>query len=119
MQPVIESGGPNGDRAVQDHDATEATQAPEAPLPGESSRERLHRHGRRARLYFWSLLLVLTLVAIIALVVSNTRQVRVSWVFGHSHTSLVWLVVAPAVIGWLAGVATAIVFRRRTRAPRR
>jgi uncharacterized integral membrane protein len=86
--------------------------------PAESRRERLRRHRRHARLYAWSILLVVALVVIVALVVSNTRQVRVSWVVGHSRTSLVWLVLFPAVAGWLAGIATAIVFRRSTRPPR-
>jgi len=89
-----------------------------AAPPLESRGERRRRHGRRARLYGWSILLVLALVVIVALIASNTRQVKVSWVVGDAHASLVWLVVVPAVIGWLGGIATAIVFRRRTRARR-
>lgn len=58
------------------------------------------------------------LIVIVALIVSNTRQVTVSWVFGHSRTSVVWLVVIPAIVGWIGGIATAFLFRRRTRPPR-
>lgn len=90
--------------------------APAVPL--ESRAERLRRHGRRVRLYTWAALLVAALIVIVALIVSNTRQVKVSWVFGHSHTTLVWLVVIPAIVGWIGGIATAFLFRRRTRAPR-
>ena len=71
------------------------------------------------RFYSWATLLVAALVVIVALIVSNTRQVKVSWVFGHSHTTLVWLVVIPAIVGWIGGIATAILFHRRTRTPRR
>jgi uncharacterized integral membrane protein len=99
-------------------EAKPTAQTPVATVePRESRGERLRRRGRHLRLYAWSILLVATLVVIVALVASNTRRVRVSWVVGHSTASLVWLVLVPAVVGWLAGLATAILFRRRTRAP--
>src|SRR5690242_5629865 len=85
--------------------------------PAESSPQRRRRHARRAQLYAWAILLVVAVVVIIALVAANTRQVKVSWVVGDARTSLVWLVVVPAVAGWLAGIATGFVFRRRTRPP--
>jgi uncharacterized integral membrane protein len=101
-------------------DREEAEEPPGQAAAGDESRsERARRHVRRARLYAWSVLLVLALIVIVALIVSNTRQVKVSWVVGDSHASLVWVVVAAAVVGWFAGVATAVVFRHRTRAPRR
>lgn len=98
-----------------------AEPAPQATpaVPLESRVERLRRHGRRARFYTWATLLVAALVVIVALIVANTRRVKVSWVFGHSHTTLVWLVVIPAIVGWIGGIATAILFHRRTRPPRR
>jgi uncharacterized integral membrane protein len=86
--------------------------------PDESRRDRLSRHGRRARLYTWAALLAAMLIVLVALIVANTRQVKVSWVIGDSHTSLVWLVIVPALLGWVAGVATSVLFRRRTRRPR-
>lgn len=99
--------------------------ADEEPRPalaepvGPSRTERLRVHGRRVRLYGWALLLLGALVVIVALIVSNTRQVKVSWVFGDSHASLVWLVIIPAIVGWFAGVASAILLRRRIQSPRR
>jgi uncharacterized integral membrane protein len=96
-----------------------STEVPRTTGPGESRGERLRRHGRRTRLYSWAVLAVVALIVIVALVVSNTRQVKVSWVVGSSHASLVWLVVAPAIVGWLGGIATAVLFRRRTRPPQR
>jgi len=37
---------------------------------------------------------------------SNTAHVKVSWLFGSSHVSLVWLVLAAAILGWLLGLVT-------------
>jgi uncharacterized integral membrane protein len=83
--------------------------------PTETRAERLRRRGRHGVLYTWATIVVVMLVVVIALVVANTRQVKVSWVFGDSHASLVWLVLISAIAGWLGGIATAILFRRRTR----
>ncbi len=55
------------------------------------------------------------LVVVIALAVANTRQVKLSWVFGSGQASLVWIVVAAAILGWLLGLTTGVVFRLRTR----
>ena len=91
---------------------------PRQQPPVETRGERLRRHGNRARLYTWAALLVAFLVVLIALIVSNTRQVKLDWVVGSTHASLVWIVVVAALLGWLAGIATSVIFRRRTR-PRR
>lgn len=77
--------------------------------------ERLRRHGHRTRLYAWAISLVALLVVLIALVVANTRQVKLSWVVGTGHASLVWIILASAVLGWLLGIGTSVVFRLRTR----
>jgi uncharacterized integral membrane protein len=99
--------------------AAPTADAPQADMvPAEARRDRLSRHGRRARLYTWAILLAVMLIVLVALIVANTRQVKVSWVVGDSHASLVWLVIIPALLGWVAGIATSVLFRRRTRAPR-
>jgi uncharacterized integral membrane protein len=54
---------------------------------------------------------------LIALVAANVRSVKISWAFGSTHASLVWIVMAAAVLGWLLGMATAVLFRYRTRKP--
>lgn len=79
---------------------------------------RLRRHGHRTGLYAWAFTLVALLVVVVALAVANTRQVKISWVVGTNHASLVWIILAAAVLGWLLGIATSIVFRLRTRRPR-
>ncbi|MFZ0343117.1 MAG: lipopolysaccharide assembly protein LapA domain-containing protein [Gaiellaceae bacterium] len=88
-------------------------------LPADSTAEprseRMRRHGRRTGLYTWAFGLIALLVILIALSVANTRQVKLSWVVGTGHASLVWIILAAAVLGWLLGIVTSVVFRSRTR----
>jgi uncharacterized integral membrane protein len=84
----------------------------------EPRSERLRRHGRRTGLYTWAFGFIALLVVLIALAVANTRQVKLSWVLGTDQASLVWIVLAAAVLGWLLGIFTSVVFRLRTRPPR-
>jgi uncharacterized integral membrane protein len=86
-----------------------------AAATAESRGDRLRRHGRRTGLYTWAVGLVALLVVLIALVVANTRQVKLSWVVGTGHASLVWIILAAAVLGWLLGILTSEIFRLRTR----
>jgi uncharacterized integral membrane protein len=81
----------------------------------ESRRERAGRYARRTRLYTWTTVLVVVFVALVVLVAENTRSVKVGWIFGYSHVSPVYLVLFAAILGWLLGVATSILFRRSTR----
>jgi uncharacterized integral membrane protein len=83
--------------------------------PVEARGARLRRHGHRTGLYAWAFALIALLVVVIALAVANTRQVKLSWVFGEGEASLVWIVLAASVLGWLLGIATGVVFRLRTR----
>ena len=85
----------------------------------ESRSEQLRRHGHRTVLYVVAFSFVALLVVLVALVAANTRQVKLSWVAGSGHTSLVWIIVASAVLGWLLGMVTSAVFRLRTRRRRR
>ena len=81
----------------------------------EGRRARAGRYTRRTMLYAWAAIFVVAIVLLIILIAQNTRHVRVGWIFGHSNISLVYLVLFAAVLGWLLGIATSIVFRRRTR----
>jgi uncharacterized integral membrane protein len=94
----------------------EPTQAP--PSPGESRRERLARHALRVRLYGGAVAFVALIAVLIVLISVNTRSVKLSWAFGSTTASLVWIILATAVLGWLLGIATAVVFRLRTRPKR-
>ena len=95
----------------------ESTQLEESPRTElvEPRRERLRRHGHHTALYSLAFSLVALLVVLIALVVANTRQVKLSWVVGSGEASLVWILLASAVLGWLLGIVTSVVFRLRTR----
>lgn len=83
--------------------------------PVEPRGDRLRRYGHRTGLYAWAFALVAILVVVIALAIANTRQVKLSWVVGTSHASLVWIILASAVLGWLLGIVTNEIFRLRTR----
>lgn len=87
----------------------------EGPPAAESRGQRAIRHGKRARLYTWVFLLVALLVVLVALIAANTRAVKLDWVVGSTHASLVWIILATAVIGWLLGIATSVVSAHHTR----
>ncbi len=104
-----------------------ASMQPQAPAPAsspdatlasiESRRERLVRHGHRARLYTGAVVFVALLAALIVLISKNTRRVKLDWAVGSTHASLVWIILAAAVLGWSLGIATAVFFHHRTRRP--
>lgn len=84
----------------------------------ESRREALQRKAHRAKLYTWTIVALVLVAILIALVAANTQQVNLDWVVGSGNASLVWIIFVAAAIGWALGVATSVLFRRRTRAPR-
>jgi uncharacterized integral membrane protein len=95
-----------------------AVRSPDPAVSGLEPRgARLARRARRIRLYLYAFLSVALLVYVVALAASNTRHVRVDWVFGSSSVPLVWLVLLAVILGWLLGLLAAGVFRWRTRAP--
>jgi uncharacterized integral membrane protein len=84
--------------------------------PREELREdRLRRRAHHTGLYAAAGALVLLLVVVLALAVANTRSVKVSWVFGSTRQSLVWIILVTAILGWLLGIMTSAIFRFRTR----
>jgi len=83
--------------------------------PGESPKDRARRYGRRTHLYAGALGSVALLTVLIVLVTKNTGAVKLDWAVGSTHASLVWIILAAAVLGWLLGLATAVVFHHRTR----
>jgi uncharacterized integral membrane protein len=81
----------------------------------ETRWHRGRRYGHRGGLYATLCVGIVAAVLLILLIARNTRQVRVDYVFGHSDTALIWLVVISAIAGWLLGIVTAYLIRRRTR----
>lgn len=82
---------------------------------GEAGRERGARHRRRVRLYASAILFVALVVLVALLAAANVRAVKIDWLFGSTEASLVWVVLAATVLGWLLGITTSILFRFRTR----
>ena len=97
---------------------TSAQVSSERKPPLEPRGQQMLRHGRRAGLYTWAVLAVAGLVVLIILIAANVRAVKLDWVVGSTHASLVWIILAAAVLGWLLGIATSVLFRFRTRRPR-
>jgi uncharacterized integral membrane protein len=89
-----------------------------AETPGETRGARFARRAHRTRLYLCAGLAVALLLVLIALVIANTGHVKVSWVFGSSSVSLVWLVIFSAILGLLLGMVLGALFHWRTRTPR-
>jgi uncharacterized integral membrane protein len=85
----------------------------------ETRLERFRRMALRGRLHGYAIAAVALVAVLIALAASNTAQVKVNWLIGSSHISLVWLVLVTAIVGWLLGLIASARFNWRTRAPRR
>jgi uncharacterized integral membrane protein len=76
------------------------------------------RHGHRGTLYLSLAVAIATLVYLILLIAENSHQVRVDYVFGTAHARLIWLIIVSGLLGWLCGLATSFLIRRRTRRAR-
>jgi uncharacterized integral membrane protein len=113
------NGGSAGSLISQTDDPPAAAPLADATATTvETSHGRSRRHARRARLYVYALTAVVVSAVVVALAASNTAKTKVSWIIGSSHVSLVWMVLATVVLGWLLGLFTAAALHRRTRAPR-
>jgi uncharacterized integral membrane protein len=100
--------------------ATDPEIAPAATANGSETRgQHFRRKAHRTRLHGYAIVAVALVAFLIALAASNTAHVKVNWVFGSSHVSLVWLVLFAAILGWLLGLVATAAFHWRTRAPRR
>jgi uncharacterized integral membrane protein len=91
---------------------------PETEAPGlepESRFQRGVRYSHRTGLYVALGIAIATVVVLILLIAQNTRRVKVDYVFGSSQTRLIWLVIVSAITGWVLGIVTAFLVRRRTR----
>jgi uncharacterized integral membrane protein len=84
-------------------------------LAEESRLQRTMRYGHRTGLYTALVIAIAAIVFLILLVARNTRQVKLDYVFGSAQTRLIWLVVISAITGWVLGIVTAFLIRRRTR----
>ncbi len=109
---------PSGQTESAESAARPAVTVAVTETAGETRGARFARRAHRTRLYLYAGAAVVLLVCLIALVLANTGYVRVSWVFGSSSVSLVWLVLISAILGALLGMVLGALFHWRTRAPR-
>ena len=97
---------------------SEPGQESEARVPeGETRFRRGVRYSHRTGLYAALVVAIATIVFLILLIARNTRQVKVDYVFGSTTARLVWLVIISAITGWVLGIVTGFLIRRRTRRP--
>ncbi len=96
---------------------TQETPPPAEPSPpaDESRVDRLFRHTTRTAQYVAVAVFILVGIYLILLIVENTRRVKLSYVFGSGHAPVLWIVIVSALVGWVLGIATSIILRRRTR----
>ena len=95
---------------------TVEARAPEAPAPAVETRLRRGiRYSHRTGLYVSLVVAIATVVFLILLIAQNTRRVKVDYVVGNTQARLVWLVIISAITGWVLGIVTAFLIRRRTR----
>jgi uncharacterized integral membrane protein len=90
-------------------------EAQEAAIEEESRRDRALRYGHRTSLYATLILGIGAAVLLILLIARNTRQVRLDYVAGDTRAGLIWLIIISAITGWVLGIVTAFLIRRRTR----
>jgi uncharacterized integral membrane protein len=76
------------------------------------------RYTHRTRLYATIVLMLVFGIYLILLIARNTRHVKLDYVFGSADARLIWLIVVSAITGWVLGLATSYLVRRRTRRPR-
>jgi uncharacterized integral membrane protein len=86
------------------------------PAPAEETRLRRGvRHAHRAGSTLSVVVAIAAVVFLILLIVRNTREVKVDYVFGDAQARVVWLIIVSALAGWVLGLATSYLVRRRRR----
>jgi uncharacterized integral membrane protein len=87
----------------------------EPRLEEESRFQRGLRYTHRTGLYVSLAVAIAAIIFLILLIARNTRQVKVDYVFDSTQARLIWLIVISAITGWILGIVTAFLIRRRTR----
>ena len=112
------SGPMTDEPSVAAPNTARAREAAAAANGTETRAEHFRRKAQRGRLHGYAIGAVALVAVLIALAASNTAKVKVDWLIGSSRVSLVWLVLAAALLGWGLGLISSARFHWRTRAPR-
>jgi len=88
------------------------TEPTERPLPPE---EPPPRRRLTARQFLLVALAAFAIVYFVLLIVQNRRMVKVDYVFGSGEHRLIWLIIVCGFLGWLLGLGTTFLLRRRQR----
>ena len=85
------------------------------PKPAEAVDGRAEKRGRSFQPGLWARLIPIGLVAgyVLAFVVLNTRGVKVSFVFGSTHVSLIWVILLALGAGLVLGLLLSQLHRHR------
>ena len=85
--------------------------------PQETETAALHEglHEWQPRLYAKILILAAIIAFVVGFVLENGRNVKVRFVFGSSHVSLIWLILLSLALGVLGGVLLSQLYRHRHR----
>jgi uncharacterized integral membrane protein len=116
--PGVTNGAVSQEPPVAAPNTARAREAAAGTNGTETRGEHFRRKARRGRLHGYAIGAVAVVALLIALAASNTAQVKVNWLIGSSRVSLVWLVLAAAILGWALGLIASARFHWRTRAPR-
>jgi uncharacterized integral membrane protein len=88
----------------------------EQRAPAEETRFRRGlRYTQRTWTYVSLAAIVATVVYVVLLISLNTRHVKVDYVFGDANARVVWLILVSVFAGWVLGMATSFLLRRRLR----
>jgi uncharacterized integral membrane protein len=94
---------------------SEEEREPESAQAVEESRlERSVRYGHRTGLYASLVVAIGVLVLLVLLIAGNTHRVKLDYVVDTTNARLIWVVIISAICGWVLGVITAYLIRRRT-----
>src|ERR1700743_2510825 len=88
--PEIAPGGTSEQPPAATPNTARAREAAAAPQRAETGSERFRRKAHRGRLPGYAIATVGVVAVLIALAASNTAKVKVNWLVGTSHVSLVW-----------------------------
>jgi uncharacterized integral membrane protein len=87
------------------------------PKPAAPVDRPAEKAGRSFQPGLWARLIPIALVAgyVLAFVVLNTRGVKVSFVFGSTHLSLIWVILLALGAGLVLGLLLSQLHRHRQR----